>query len=64
MNKKEVEFIAWELLKIIECVETAEGRDAAMEIANTAIDSVENIVDKFPKIQKEIENLGVVTRGK
>ena len=50
MTRKEIEDISWELYKILECAETDGGF-----VAHMAIDAIENIVKKYPKIKEAIE---------
>lgn len=57
MNKKEAEDIAWELYKVLEDAETVSGKDRGGEIANSAMDSIHNIIRDNPKIKKEIDEL-------
>lgn len=54
MNKKEAEHIAWEIFQIEDCLRLSTGKDGAMVVANTAIDAVYSIIEKHPKIKKEV----------
>lgn len=57
MNKKEAEDIAWEIFKIEDCTQQASGKDCAMDIVNTAIDSIYNIIKNHVKIKIEVDKL-------
>lgn len=56
MNQKEAENIAWELYLVDECVRNVSGRDGDRDVANTALDSMWNIIENNPKIKIEFEN--------
>lgn len=55
MTRAEVDYIAWELCKIIEASEDKQcALDVGMLIASTSLDAVDNIVNKYPKIAEAL----------
>jgi hypothetical protein len=58
MTKGEINDIAWILLKIVEVKMSGSGvYGPAAELAQAAIEVVEDMEDKFPRIRKAIERL-------
>ena len=55
MNRREAQNIAWELYKIDHCLRTVVGADSMVEVANTALDSMYNILKNNPKIKTELD---------
>lgn len=59
MTKKEIENIAWELCRILEC---AENDNMATSVANKALMAIENISKKYPEIKEEIKKWMLLKR--
>ena len=62
MTQKEAEDIAWELFKLESTFEI-KGVDSVICIANQAQDTLDNIIEKHPKIKHELEKWRMEEEG-